>query len=167
MKKKLFIFVSLLCLPLIFLFPACASPGPSVEQVVPAKPIVSFVESEISLLPGQEYYVVPKGATDPSIELVYTSSNTDVAVVDQNGLVTAKKLGNANITVTYGESSADCAINVVSENYLPTIHLEYFAGDDLVVSLTDSVNITAYVLFNGNRYDDATYPYKFTDDTVA
>lgn len=60
---------------------------------------VSFRESEIELVTGQteklEYTLVPANATDAN--LVWESSDTKVAVVDDNGKVTAKSPGVAFI----------------------------------------------------------------------
>ena len=173
MKKKLFIFVSLLCLPIILLFPACKDDSggvgstPIVEQVTPAKPAITLDISQTSIAPGGQCYIVPSGATDPTLQLVFSSSDDSIATVDQNGLVTAKKLGTATITVTYGESTATCAVNVISNNYVPTVHFDYFAGDEISVSLIDSVNLSSYVMFNGIRYDDATFTYEFSDESIG
>lgn len=57
--------------------------------------------------------VSPDNATNK--ELTWTSSNNDVATVNENGLVTAKALGNATITATAADGSgvtASCAITV-------------------------------------------------------
>lgn len=59
--------------------------------------------------------ITPKDPTDDTI--LWTSSNTDVATVDENGLVTYKKAGVATIRATpkYASSSsvyAECIVNV-------------------------------------------------------
>ena len=56
---------------------------------------------------------------------VWTSSNTDVATVDKNGVVTGVSHGTATITATFGNYTASCAItvwpyNVGFENGIPT-----------------------------------------------
>ena len=50
---------------------------------------------------------------------VWSSSATDIATVSQDGEVTAKKIGQATITVTYGKLSASCALSVVDTSQLP------------------------------------------------
>ena len=167
MRKKLFIFISLLCLPLMLLFPACKPAGSTVEQREPVKPVITLNVTEIELRPGVEYYVVPSGATDPTMQIVYSSSDNTIATVNQDGLITAKKLGTATVTATYGESTASCTVKVVTEDFVPTVHFDYLAGEEVTVSLIDAVNISSYVMFNGERYEDVIYTYKFSDDTVA
>ncbi len=60
--------------------------------------------------------VSPANATDKSV--VWSSNNSSVASVDQNGVVTANAVGNATITVTTndGAKTATCAV-VVSQTY--------------------------------------------------
>ncbi len=55
--------------------------------------------------------VIPEDATDKTV--TWTSSDSNIASVDQNGNVTALALGTATITASCGEVSATCAITVV------------------------------------------------------
>ena len=64
--------------------------------------------------------VNPLTAEDRSV--TWSSSNEEVATVDQNGLVTAVSLGSATITVTANDGSgvsAKAVINVVEEHPMP------------------------------------------------
>lgn len=54
--------------------------------------------------------VAPDNATDKDV--TWSSDNTAVATVDENGEVTAKKAGTATITVTAGEYTATCEVTV-------------------------------------------------------
>ena len=45
-------------------------------------------------------------------KVVWSSDNTDVATVDKDGNVTAKKVGSANITASMGGKEATCAVTV-------------------------------------------------------
>lgn len=76
----------------------------------------------------------------------YTSSNTDVATIDNNGKVIAKKAGKTTITVTstgvYGDKiTAKCELTVSEEpaksSYIPIVtnmKIEGTAGSDPVVT---------------------------------
>ena len=57
--------------------------------------------------------IEPADATDKSI--IWSSSNDDVASVDDNGLVKALKGGECVITAKAGEKTASCSVTVTSE----------------------------------------------------
>jgi hypothetical protein len=78
---------------------------------------VTVEPSSKTLQPGGTFTLVatvlPATATDKSV--TWTSSNTGVATVDDKGVVTAKTVGEANITVASvanPEKKATCAITV-------------------------------------------------------
>lgn len=54
--------------------------------------------------------VLPDNATDKNV--TWTTDNSAVATVDQDGAVTARWVGNAVITATCGNKSASCSITV-------------------------------------------------------
>lgn len=78
---------------------------------------VSLNFSELSMKVGETQNLVavvsPEDASDKQIN--WSSSDSDVAMVNENGIVTAKKSGTAVITVTTveGEKTASCKITVV------------------------------------------------------
>ena len=96
-----------------------ANPYPDIVHVTS----VELNETFATLVVGNTYTLVatvlPENATDKSV--TWTSSNTNVATVDQNGAVIAVGPGNATITVTTndGDKTATCAVEV-SER---TIHV--------------------------------------------
>lgn len=59
--------------------------------------------------------IATSGTEIVNVPVVWTSSNPDVANVDSGGTVTSIAGGYAEITGTYGESSAVCAVNVIIE----------------------------------------------------
>ncbi len=61
--------------------------------------------------------ISPSDTTDTSS---WDSDNTEVATVDQSGVVTAVSGGSANITLTCGDISAVCAITVTEPSPTPT-----------------------------------------------
>lgn len=77
---------------------------------------VSLDKTSLSLIIGNTQLltanVIPENATDKSV--VWSSSNTNVATVSSSGLVTAKKVGTAIITVSTndGAKTATCSISV-------------------------------------------------------
>lgn len=63
--------------------------------------------------------LVPTSVDTTKYTKIWTSSNKDVAEVNANGLVTAKKAGTATITVTVGRYSATCTVTVVDKQDTP------------------------------------------------
>ncbi|MDE6559913.1 MAG: leucine-rich repeat protein [Muribaculaceae bacterium] len=61
-----------------------------------------------------EATVLPEDTTDKTLE--WKSSNEEVAIVEDSGLVTAIGKGSATITVSCGKASAQCEITVLEED---------------------------------------------------
>lgn len=82
---------------------------------VPEVTDFTLSESEITLSPGGTHtlsvatYVPDYATASPT----YASSNTDVATVSKKGVITAKSLGDAEITATIGKVVKTCAVHVV------------------------------------------------------
>ena len=79
-----------------------------------------------------------KATTIPAdAELTWTSNNTDVATVDENGKVTAKALGTAVITVTTPEgNTAECTVTVKETIKLDKAELTLVEGEDAALTAT-------------------------------
>ena len=106
MKKFSIIFLSTLT---VLFFSACNNnyiPDIKTEQKMKQNvPVTSISlepdETTISLVNGTDRqikaHVIPKTATNK--RLAYTSDNTTIASIDDKGLITAKAVGNAHITI--------------------------------------------------------------------
>ncbi len=90
-----------------------------VRQSPPAIPVtgISLDQTELTLTLGEAAVelhatVLPADATNPAVS--WTSSNSQVATVDQNGMVTPVAKGNATITVTALDNgqTATCDVTV-------------------------------------------------------
>lgn len=87
-----------------------------VECVVFAESI-TLDNTDLNLKIGEESKlsptVLPEQTTDKTVS--WSSSNSDVAKVDENGVVSGVSLGNATITATdiTGKISAQCAVKVI------------------------------------------------------
>ena len=86
-------------------------------------------------------------------ELVWSSSDETVATVDQNGVVTGVKVGEATITAKVGDVSAECKVNVTEVK-------SYLSGLDFYVSVRDANNkpYNMYYKFEPG-FSDKVYEY--------
>ena len=102
--------------------------------------------------------VTPDTATDPS--LTWTSSNEDVATVDENGLVTAVSEGSATITATAASGvSASCQVTVNRKIAFDPSNLVMNIGNDESQVIFVWYNQTASadtLVFGGQSYVAAT-----------
>lgn len=87
-----------------------------------------------------EAMVYPETANDRSV--VWSSSNSKVAKVDQNGKITGVGAGVATITVktVSGELTAKCVVNVLKKKEVQSIVIDY--KDETVKSKTIYTNAT-------------------------
>lgn len=117
-------------------------PNLSVESVTLNKTSCELMPTETAQLvatvnPG---YVANKN-------VVWTSSNTDVATVDANGLVTAVAAGSATITATSAADNtktATCTVNVMADLTDATYYANaYFIENGRAVGINYSVTRTA------------------------
>ena len=85
---------------------------------------VTLNETEVAIIPGNTYQLTatisPKDATNKDV--TWTTSNSNVATVDSNGLVTGVSEGSATITVTTNDGgfTAICEITVSHDAPTPT-----------------------------------------------
>ena len=92
--------------------------------------------------------VLPEDATDNSV--TWSSDNEDVATVNADGTVTAVSVGEAKITASCGEKTAECIVTVappVSEVQISHGTLRLYAGQ--------SSNVLKATVLPGNAADKA------------
>ena len=80
---------------------------------------IKFKNSEVTLLPGEEQKLQvlhePTTITDAPL-CKWSSSDTSIVSVNENGLITALEVGEANVTATYGEGES--ALQAVCHVYV-------------------------------------------------
>lgn len=106
MKKSLF---TALIAIVALVFVGCETNDPNKLTGIALKP------TELNMVPGEEFRLsvnpTPSTATlDATVAVVWESSDTTVAVVNDKGVVTAVGYGKANVTATYGEFTGVCAV---------------------------------------------------------
>ena len=104
MKSKLYLFALLFTAS--FIFTACDRDEPVTS--------VSLDHSTLTLIVGETEVLIatvtPKNADDKTV--MWTSSNSNVASVDENGVITAVSIGTTTITARAGSQTAACIVNV-------------------------------------------------------
>lgn len=124
-----------------------------------------LINREIELITS----IQPQNATDKKI--IWSSSNNNIATVDQNGKVKAKALGEAIISVTNQASgvSTNCAINVKEIRDFITLIFGYAGCSINNYSITgrlistikndspDTINIKSVSIFTSNCSDIKLY----------
>ncbi|MDE6809929.1 MAG: Ig-like domain-containing protein [Muribaculaceae bacterium] len=103
--------------------------------------------------------VRPDNATDKTIK--WSSSDTDVATVDNNGVVTAIKPGSVNITASSGDKTASCRLIV------NPIEVTEIVLSETEVELTPGKNITLQVTIKPDNATDKTVVWSSDNDEVA
>ena len=100
---------------------------------------VTLSQNSLSLTVGESATltatVTPANATAQTV--TWSSSNPDVASVDQNGLVKALREGSATITASVGGQSAACTVSVKEPPYTGKYSYEVFTsvGDNGTLSV--------------------------------
>lgn len=121
MKKLLSLF---LCVLLAFAcLPAAASPRETVrnETAVPMEEGLSVYPNEMTLPMfsadfGERLRVFWNGEQEPANLFSWSSSNTGVLTVNQNGYITPVAPGTAVVTVTEDDETAQCVVTVVADD---------------------------------------------------
>lgn len=140
------------------------------EEVLTAGLNISFSQTEVQINPAyqntyQIVYIVTKELLSIETKITWQSSNTAVATVDGNGLVTAVSKGQTVVTgsVSYGGdyAQAQCVISVADNVDL------LFGVDSGVVYTTDVIDLDLAVKLNGQESDDLQVSYYSDDISIA
>lgn len=99
-----------------------AIPVDSIQLLNKETSITLEINDQYTLLPS----VLPANATNP--EVVYTTSKKSVATVDSNGVITAKSIGEATITVAAKEN-ADVKTTFEVKVYQTTFNIAELGAD--------------------------------------
>ncbi len=108
---------------------------------------VSLNQTSVTLLKDETTRLIatvrPSNASNKKV--LWTSSNKKVATVDENGVVTAKSAGMANIRVTTedGDATALCKVTVMRK-------MDVAIEGESAVSLGKTINLTGYAYYEEN-----------------
>ena len=94
------------------------------------------------------------------VQIVWTSSDSAVASVDDEGLVTAKADGVATITATAGEVSASCSIIVTNSHAIPQLLLNQ--PSSMTLPIGESFTIVANTKYQQNNVPNVNYVWSLS-----
>ena len=97
----------------------------------------------------------------------WSSNAPEVAIVDENGVVTALKSGQAIIAVSGADGFSDsCIINVPDDGNVPSLLTNTVDGAVALVK-GDTYLLQPSISFIAQTYDDGVFTYEVTDEAVV
>ena len=131
------------------------------KKVIPVSSI-TLSKNTLSLVKGASETLMatvsPEDATDKTV--TWSSSNAEVASVDENGKVTAKASGEAIITAKAGEKSATCTVTVI-------VPVESISLNTNTLSLVKGESATLTATVKPDDASDKTVTWGSTNSDVA
>ncbi|MBQ8658918.1 MAG: Ig-like domain-containing protein [Clostridia bacterium] len=101
-----------------------------------------FNESDFVLMVGEQ-----KRLTADGENLTWSSSDEKIATVDNDGLVTARAFGEAEITVKASEQSASCKVSVTAQ-YVPVLRID---ATNKTMNVGDHYNFSYALTYQGEE----------------
>ena len=130
------------------------------KEIVPEKSAIDMVKKQTANI---AYSLVPADTTD-SKDVTFTSSDETVATVNSDGKVTAKKAGQATVTIT-GANGIKATVTVnVSE--IPVNEVVLSAQDEIVEAGAKKT-ITATLKPENNTDDNQSVTWTTSDEKIA
>ena len=125
---------------------------------------VSLNKSNLNMTIGSSENLIsnisPSNASNKDV--TWRSSNTSVATIDQNGKITAKKIGTTIITASTSGYSATCTINVVN-----TIDLKGITINKTSLTLKEKNSETLKITFNPSNATNKKITWKSSNTSIA
>lgn len=143
---------------------SCGKDNEKVENINDST--ITLAETNVNMILGEEKYIQANYTIEIGKTLEFVSSNSDVVAVDNEGKLSAQKVGESTITVKYGEATATCKVNVTMGAYLPVLNVNEVQNDSISLLLGEDIELYPYVLFNGKEFNDATFAYSINGDAI-
>lgn len=121
-------------------------------QVVAAPSAVSFKETAVTMHIGESLAAELNYNAALSSGVSYESSDVNVVTVDENGILTALKAGNATVTATYyNDVAAEMAVTVADEKelYFEKATLKLGVGEKIANAVLSDGKAVAAVRYSG------------------
>lgn len=126
---------------------------------------VKLDSSSLSLVIGDVQKLTATTAGEGTLS--FESSNSSVASVDSEGVVTALKTGSATVTASFGGKTATCSISVGLGSSLPAIAFNGEDKTEYTLNVSDDFTFEPFVRLGERKFTDATFSFESNDKTVA
>ncbi len=153
-------------------FAAAILAGVSCTKILPSDPVldskVTLSSSDLNLVETETAYLVASCYGKAKTEVVaWSTSDREVAIVSNEGKVTAMSAGTATITAKAGEWSATCAITVsaADPSKKPVVKIAVDPAEVTIVE-TRTATVTATYLPE-DAYDQPSFEWFTSDKEVA
>ena len=137
-----------------------------INVITPAIPVTGItLKSSTTILMGSTEKLIPtiSPSNASNTAITWSSSNTAVATVDSNGVVTGKAIGTANIVVTTndGGKTSTCAVSVTS---VPVVSIAFAQQSPIVLQRGTSVQTS--IIFTPSNATNQTISSYYCDNTA-
>lgn len=99
--------------------------------------------------------------------LTWTSSDSNVVSVDENGFVEGLRVGKATVTVKYGSKKASCEVEVSLSGNVPTLAFDDDVSESMSLMKGETFGLGTRIRFNGKEFFDAEIEYYVADERVG
>ena len=99
--------------------------------------------------------------------LTWTSSDSNVVSVDENGFVEGLSVGKATVTANYGSKKVSCEVEVSLSGNVPTLAFDDDVNESMSLMKGETFGLGAHVRFNGKDFFDAEIEYYVADETIG
>jgi len=163
MKKLLVCLIScIVACTAMFCFGGCATP-PNNPSGGPVEGSLVFNRQSITLDLEESLELTYTTNIENTSDVTWKSSNTNVVTVSDNGVVTAKAVGSAEVTITIGTKTARCSITVYDSYPYPVISL---LNTNIRLSVGETFDIDAKVIYRKD-VKEVTIAYESENEQVA
>ncbi len=173
MRKIILISLMLLLLACSFLFIGCncSCNGDSDDGVDTTPPTVEEVKVRISPetceLVLHEVMQFKAIAKDEQATIVWSSENSEIVTITDDGLATALKAGETYVVATVGEDSAKCFVRVIESEQIAVIKIGGIIGDSFNIYNGDTFTPELSVYFDGTKMENVEFTITAKKDGVV
>lgn len=156
MKKKILSILALLVMAITALtFGACGGGG--------GGETLTLDVSVKSIKPYQIFTITATYSGEE--EVTWSTSNSAIATVE-NGTVTGVAPGEATITASAGEETAECYVTVEVDNEVPVVNVTNVTDNQLTINSNDTFDLEVEITFDGEERP-AELNFSSSDSEVA